>query len=139
MLNQRIYDFEAENRFVARVSDVTRPPNIHLPYEILIFLPFTYFRFSTAHIQWTLLSLGMLVGVALLMRSLRPGRSGFSPTFLTILAFFPVWYCLLQGQDSILIMFLFALSFWFWRRLRCSGNHPAVRDAKMGPRPVAAV
>jgi hypothetical protein len=112
----RIYDFEAENRFVARVSDVTRPPNIHLPYEILIFLPFTYFRFSTAHILWTLLSMGMLVGVALLMRRLRPGRSGFSLTFLTILAFFPVWYCLLQGQDSILLMFLFALSFWFWRR-----------------------
>ena len=40
----------------------------------------------------------------------------FRSTFLTTLAFFPVWYCLGQGQDSILLLLLFALSFWFWRR-----------------------
>jgi hypothetical protein len=34
---------------------------------------------------------------------------------LATLAFFPAWYCLLQGQDSILLVFLFALSFWLWK------------------------
>jgi hypothetical protein len=34
------------------------------------------------------------------------------------LAFYPEWFCLLQGQDSILLLSLFALSFWVWRRGR---------------------
>jgi hypothetical protein len=112
----RLYDFDAENSFVLRVSSVTRPPNIHFPYENLIFLPFAYFRFGVAFVLWTLFSVGMLVGAALLMREFQPGGSSFPLTLLTILAFFPVWDCLLQGQDSILLVFLFALSFWLWRR-----------------------
>jgi hypothetical protein len=111
-----LYDFDAENSFVRRVSDVTRPPNNHLPYELLLFVPFTHVRFITAYITWTILSVGMLAGVALLLKTFVPGPSSFSVTFLTILGFFPVWYCLLQGQDSILLLFLFALSFWFWRQ-----------------------
>ena len=58
----------------------------------------------------------MLVVVALMMCDCGPGHREFWLTLLTILAFFPVWYCLLQGQDSILLLLLFALSFWLWRR-----------------------
>ena len=112
----RLYDLDAENSFLHRISDVARPPNNHLPYENLIFIPFTYLRFGAAHLLWTSLSLGILAGVALLMREFQPGGSSFLPTLLTVLAFFPVWDCLLQGQDSILLVFLFALSFWLWRR-----------------------
>ena len=112
----RLYDFEAENSFLHRISDVARPPFVHVPYENLIFIPFTYLRFGAAHILWTSLSVGMLVGVALLMRDLRPGGSNFLLTVLPVVAFFPVWHCLLQGQDSILLVVLFALSFWLWRR-----------------------
>jgi hypothetical protein len=111
-----LYDLDAENSFVLRVSSVPRPPNIHFPYENLIFLPFAYFRFGVAFVLWSLFSMGMLVGVALLMRDLRPGGSSLPLTLLMVLAFFPVWDCLLQGQDSILLLFLFALSFWLWRR-----------------------
>jgi hypothetical protein len=113
-----LYDFDAENSFVHRVSEVTRAPNNHLPYELLIFIPFTYLRFSSAHLLWTLASLGMLVGVALLMRNAVSTGLNFRPTLVAILAFFPVWYCLLQGQDSILLVSLFALSFWLWKRGR---------------------
>jgi Glycosyltransferase family 87 len=114
----RLYDFDAENTFVHRVSDKARAPIQHLPYELLIFVPFTYLQFGAAYVLWTLLSLGMLASIAVLMRDFRPAESSFSLAFLTVLAFFPVWYCLLQGQDSILFVFLFALSFWLWRRGR---------------------
>jgi hypothetical protein len=113
-----LYDFDAENSFVHRVSDLARAPNNHLPYELLIFIPFTYLSFGAAHVLWTLLSLGMLMGVALLMQSAPPAGLSFRVTLLTTLAFFPVWYCLLQGQDSILLMLLFVLSFWLWKRGR---------------------
>ena len=113
-----LYDFDAENSFVHRVSDLARAPNNHLPYELLIFIPFTYLQFGAAHVLWTLVSLGMLVGVTQLMRSVPPTGLSFRVTLLTTLAFFPVWYCLLQGQDSILQVFLFAISFWLWKRGR---------------------
>ena len=114
----RIYDLEVENSYVRRTSDVARPPNNHLPYENLIFIPLTYMRFPLAHICWSLLSVAMLVLVALMMCEFRPDTAGFRLTLLTILAFFPVWYCLLQGQDSILLLLLFTLSFWLYRRGR---------------------
>src|SRR5580692_552067 len=114
----RIYDLEAENSYVRRTSDVTRPPNNHLPYENLIFMPFTYLQFPQAHISWTLLSVAMLVLVARMVCEFRPDTASFGLTLLTILAFFPVWYCLLQGQDSILLLLLFTLSFWSYRRGR---------------------
>jgi hypothetical protein len=113
-----LYDFAAENSFVQRVSDVARAPNNHLPYELLIFIPFTYLPFGAAHLLWTLVSLGMLVGVAALIRSAMSTGLSFRDTLLTTLAFFPVWYCLLQGQDSILLVLLFAVSFWLWKRGR---------------------
>ena len=109
-------DSGVENGFVRRVSDLPRAPNNHLPYELLIFVPLTYLQFATAYILWTLLGLGMLAGVALLMRNFRLGSPGFSLTFLMVLAFFPVWYCLLMGQDSILLLLLFAFSLRFWKR-----------------------
>jgi hypothetical protein len=112
----RMFDVTAENAFVHRVSPIVRPPNNHLPYENLIFLPFTYLQFDTAYVIWTLLSLVMLAGIVLLMRDFWRWRSSFSFTFLVFLAFFPVWYCLGMGQDSILLVLFFALSFWLWKR-----------------------
>ena len=50
------------------------------------------------------------------MRNIYPGRWSFYLALLTILAFYPEWHCLLQGQDSILLLSLFALSFRLWRR-----------------------
>jgi hypothetical protein len=113
-----LYDFAMENNFVHRVSDLARAPNNHLPYELLIFIPFTYLSFGAAHVLWILVSVGILAGVALLIRSTPPTGLCFRVTLLATLAFFPVWYCLLQGQDSILQLFLFALSFWMWKRGR---------------------
>ena len=61
--------------FIA-ISEMTRPPNNHLPYELLIFVPFTYLRFGASYLLWTSLGLGMLVGIALLTRDVRPTGNG---------------------------------------------------------------
>ena len=106
-----LYDFDAENTFTRRVTDVARPPYNHMPYELLFFVPFTYLQFRAAYIVWTILSLAMLAGVALIVRNLFPDRWTFSLALLTILAFYPEWCCLMQGQDSILLLCLFVVSF----------------------------
>jgi hypothetical protein len=113
-----LYKFDAENVFVHRVSHITRPPNNHVPYELLLFVPLTFLPYHTACIVWGVLGLFMLGCVAFLMRDLSDGTPGFWLAFLTILAFFPVWYCLANGQDSILLLLAFATSFWLWRRGR---------------------
>ncbi len=110
-----LYDFDAENSFTRRITDVARPPYNHLPYELLLFVPFTYLQFRAAYIVWAILSLAMLAGVALICETF-PRQMEFSLALLTILAFYPEWYCLMQGQDSILLLCLFAVSFWLWRR-----------------------
>ena len=112
-----LYDFEAEQRFARRVSDRPAPPNNHLPYELLLFIPFIYLPFRAAYILWTILGLAMLAGVAGVMRNGRAGNNwGFALTLLTILSFYPGWNCLIAGQDSILLLLLFTISFWLWKR-----------------------
>lgn len=115
-----LYNFDAENAFIRRVSDVRRPPNNHFPYELLLFVPLTFLPFGAAYITWTAVGFAMLAWTAFLMRDLGGGRLGFWMSFLAIVGFFPVWYCLLEGQDSILFLLLCALSFWFWRQGRSS-------------------
>ena len=114
----RLYDFDAENSFNRRVADAPHPPappNTHLPYELLLFIPFVHFRFLTAYAIWTILNLVILAGVAVVIQKVYRSWS-FSLTWLTILAFPPIWYCLVAGQDGILLLLLFALSFWLWKQ-----------------------
>lgn len=113
-----LYNFDAENIFIRRVSSTTRPPNNHVPYELLLFVPLAFLPYDVAYIVWGVVGLFMLGGVAFLMRDVGEGRPGFWPAFLTLLAFFPIWYCLANGQDSILLLFVFAASFWLWRQRR---------------------
>jgi hypothetical protein len=113
-----MYDFDAENSFVLRVSDVPRVRLNHVPYELLLFIPFTYLRFVPAYVLWALLCIGMLACVVFIMRRIKPSESSFLFTYLSVVTFFPVAFCLLTGQDSILLLLIFTLSFWFWKRGR---------------------
>lgn len=112
-----LYDFNVENSFNRRVVNAPRPPappDNHPPYELLLFMPLIGFRFLTAYTIWTILNLVMLAAVAGVTQKFS-GLS-FPVTLLTILAFYPEWYCLICGQDSILLLLLFSFSFWLWKR-----------------------
>ena len=113
-----LYNYDAENVFIHRVSTTTRPPNNHVPYELLVFVPLAFLPYDAAYIVWGVLGLSMLGCVALLMRDISKGTAGFWQALLAILAFFPVWYCLVNGQDSTLLLLVFAASFWLWRQRR---------------------
>ena len=95
--------FEAENIFVHRVSPVTRPPNNHLPYEILIFLPFTYLQFGTAYVLWTLLNAGLLAGIVVLMRGVRPRTERFLAQFFGSSGVFPSLVLPIPGSGFDLV------------------------------------
>ncbi len=88
-------------------------PYIHPPFEALIFLPLTVLSYSYAFAVWNVVNLGMLLGIALLLRRSLSSLSEI-PAWewvLAFLAFFPVFSNFLQGQDAILLLLLFILGF----------------------------
>ncbi len=82
-------------------------PYNHPPFEGILFVPFTFLGFWPAYLVWTALSLILLAASAMLLRrfpairSMHPGMIA-----ITAFAFFPFINGLLQGQDSVLLMFL---------------------------------
>jgi alpha-1,2-mannosyltransferase len=88
-------------------------PYIHPPFEALFFVPVSRFSYRQALLMWDLLNLAALFGLALL---LRPGIGilRLIPPWefvLGSLAFFPIFECLFEGQDSILQL-LFCVLAW---------------------------
>ncbi|MGA3196270.1 MAG: glycosyltransferase family 87 protein [Terriglobales bacterium] len=82
-------------------------PYNHPPFEAILFVPFTFLGFWPAYLVWSAVSLILLAGSVLLLRrfpairSMHPGMIA-----ITAFAFFPFINGLLQGQDSVLLMFL---------------------------------
>lgn len=106
--------YEAQERFAGNVSSRRGPlPYIHPPFEALIFLPLTLLPYTQAFIVWDLLVLIALFFVARLLRRSVPTLRSIAPWkfVLASVAFFPVFECLLQGQDSVLLLLLCTLGF----------------------------
>jgi hypothetical protein len=92
-------------------------PYNHPPFEAQIFLPLTYFPYPLAFAIWNLLNVAMLIVIAILLRSSVAALRSIPPweCVFIALAFFPVFECLLQGQDSILQLFFCVLA---WKSLK---------------------
>jgi len=117
-LAHQLYDnalqYRIQRDFASGV--VTRHGNLpynHPPFETLIFVPLTYLPYLQAYVVWDLLGLGMLAQV---VRWLRPHipvlqKKPLIVWVLGLLAFFPVFSCLLQGHDVILLLLLQTLAF----------------------------
>jgi hypothetical protein len=106
--------YEIQEKFTGQMSSRQGPlPYIHPPFEALIFLPLTLLPYRHAFVVWDLLNVGALFGVVLLLRRSVSTLRSVAPWELMLgcLAFFPVFACFLQGQDSILLLLLCALGF----------------------------
>jgi glycosyl transferase family 87 len=111
-----IYSEEAQTRIQAllfpRVT-IRQSPLLyaHPAFEVLLFLFLAYLPYPVAYSVWTLLSLFLLLLVPRILEpSLAELKTLYQPLpYLVFFAFFPVFIALLQGQDSILLLFLFTL------------------------------
>jgi len=95
-------------------------PFNHPPFEALLFLPLTCLPYPGAFLLWELANLAMLVCLPHLIRPYVPVLALWPVALWTLagLAFFPIFFALLQGQDAILLLFLFAASFVSLRKER---------------------
>jgi hypothetical protein len=88
-------------------------PYNHPPFEALIFVPLAWLPYFKAYLAWNLINLAILCAIPLLLRAHIPILNRHSALFwiLAELAFAPIFFTLMQGQDSILLLLIFALVF----------------------------
>jgi Glycosyltransferase family 87 len=106
--------FRIQQEFAPEVSIRQGPlPFNHPAFEALLFAPFTYFPYPAAFALWDLANLAMLAALPFLLRPHLPQLQSYSWPFLMLamLAFSPMFFALLQGQDAILLLFIYALAF----------------------------
>ena len=93
-------------------------PYNHPPFEAIAYVPLTYPPYFAAYGIWFAINLLLLAGSIYHVRSYLPTLTADfrGVLFFCPLAFFPVAYALLQGQDSILLLALYALAYVALRR-----------------------
>jgi hypothetical protein len=118
-MGHRLYDdatqFRVQRTFAPDVATrLGALPFNHPPFEAVFFVPFTYFSYRIAFSLWALANLAMLATLTTLLQPYAPPMLGNWPSpvrYLVSLVFFPIFFTLLQGQDAILLLFLYALAF----------------------------
>jgi hypothetical protein len=114
----QLYDdvaqFRVQQHFAPQVATrLGALPFNHPPFEALLFVPFSFLSYPIAYVLWLLANLGMLAVLPWVLRNhvplLRQARVWV--WFVAGLGFFPIFFALLQGQDAILLLFLYALAF----------------------------
>jgi hypothetical protein len=104
--SQSLYDYQlqarVQQRYVARPNPL---PYYHPPFELLAFIPLTLLPYLAAYFAWAVLSVLLLAA------------SWQEQWLLVWVSVVPVMVTLVQGQDSLLLLFLYALA------LRAFQNH----------------
>lgn len=105
--------FVAEGRIRTGLLPYMRPP-----FEALLFAPMTKLSYSTAFLLWDALNLLVLIGLPFLLRPYVELLQRTSPLWCLLgsLAFFPVAVALVEGQDTILLLLLFACAYVAMKR-----------------------
>jgi Glycosyltransferase family 87 len=92
-------------------------PYNHPPFEALLFAPLARFSYRTAYCLWLTVNVCLLVVMTLILRRYF-AHLGRAPVHLWLLAcfgFYPIFCALLQGQDSILVLFCYCMAYVTFR------------------------
>jgi Glycosyltransferase family 87 len=115
---RQLYDLETQfaiqREFASEVKHRDNPlPFNHPPFEALLFAPLARLPYVVAYLVWAVFNVALILGFWILLRPRLPSLHGFLPALplLATFAFFPLIMALLQGQDSILLLFLYGLVF----------------------------
>jgi len=113
-LYNEVTQFSVQQEFAPDVTIRSSAlPYNHPPFEAAIFVPLTYLPYPVAFIIWSLANIAMLAAMPFFLRSYLPQFQIYSRALwiLACVAFLPIFLVLLAGQDSILLLFLYTLTF----------------------------
>jgi hypothetical protein len=93
-------------------------PYNHPPFEALLFVPLILLSYVHAYVVWNLFNLAFLCVIPFVLRDHVALLRRHPPWFwvLSILAFFPIFMTLIQGQDSVLLLLIFSSTFAFLKK-----------------------
>jgi hypothetical protein len=93
-------------------------PFVRPAFEAWLFWPLAYLPYKAAFVIWALFSSACLLALTVILRAEVAGLRGLSPSFelAAMLSYFPVFVTLLQGQDSILLLMVYAAAYRALRR-----------------------
>jgi Glycosyltransferase family 87 len=108
---ESIYDYSTERQVQLQFTNHAEPMVYnHPPFEAVLFLPLSYLSFRSAFVTWTFTCL-LLFGAAMYALRGYIQQLHFYPLLIAFsFLFFPFLAALLQGQDSMLILFSYALA-----------------------------
>ena len=112
---------QVQREFAIAAQTRTGPlPFNHPAFEAALFVPLVFLPYLVSYGLWIALNAVLLVGILAFLR--RNGSCLHSAPrglfFLAALAFFPIAYALMQGQDSIMLLGIFCLAYARLRRGR---------------------
>ena len=110
----RLYDpdlqREAQRIFSQKFGRPPLLPFNHPPFEALIFAPLALLPYAGAWLLWVGCNLAIWIATMFLLRPYMPSLAGhFDMALLAASLFVPLQIAVAQGQDSILVLFFFAL------------------------------
>jgi hypothetical protein len=112
-----LFDYAAQKRFqdtLVSPEQIALPFN-HLAYEALLFLPYSYLPYKAAYFFFLATNVGLLTVSIRLMRCWTRNLGAIFPWLPAVMffTFLPIGAAFMQGQDSIILLMLFAASFAF--------------------------
>lgn len=116
----RLYDrtlqWKVQQQFASTVTIRRGPlPYIRPPFEALLFAPLAALNYPAAYFVWLVVNVAMLLAIPFLLAPIGD-REFYTPValaWLFSLAFFPVAFDLIQGQDAVLLLLILALALRF--------------------------
>jgi hypothetical protein len=88
-------------------------PFVRPAFEAWIFWPLAHLPYGTAFLLWTAFNCACLILTALGLHRAIPELHSVSPVLVVAssLSYFPVFFTILQGQDSILLFFVYVMGY----------------------------
>jgi hypothetical protein len=112
---QQLYDPAVQHLYQARYAGRIGTLYIHPPFETLLYLLVVWLPLRPAYLLWSVANL-VFLGLSLIGIARTLGSLDWRILFVASLTFVPVLFCLLQGQDSIVLLLLIVMTFTLLRR-----------------------
>jgi hypothetical protein len=111
--------WQVQQEFASTVKIRRGPlPYVRPPFESLLFLPLAHLKYPLSCVLWGAVKIVILLTIPFVLRSVGGEPGAISPSLagLIELAFFPVAFDLLQGQDAVILLLILCLTLNSLRR-----------------------
>jgi len=114
----QLYDAELQRQYQARDAGRVGTLYIHPPFEAVVYLAVAWLPLRRAYLLWSLLNVAVLIVAARRLTKEALVPCDWRVLLAASVTFVPLLLCLLQGQDSLLLLLLVVLAFTALRRDR---------------------